>query len=749
MKNILFSISLLLCAQFVHSQNINVNGTITNKNNKPVKGANISIKNSYDGTTSDSVGKFSFVWEDKQNDSLQVTATDYIPFEIRLKNENKDIHLNIQLLEEISELNAVVVTSAGSFMTGNNKNGVVVMSSLDVVTTSQNADITSALKFLPGAQQVGEAEGLFVRGGTGAETKQYMDGAVIHNPYFRGNENFAQRGRFNPYLFEGTTFSTGAYSALYGDALSSVVLLNTVDLPRQSEVSFTVSPIMLGSGFQKLTKDKQKSFGVNYGFTTVAPYYSVFNSVGEFFKGPAFHTADANFRAKTKRGGMLKTFVSFGYNKIGMRMANVDSSYLNDETDIQNRNIYANIFWEEYLNNGWKMSWSNSYTNNLDKINSLVVDKENNAKQFSPEIYWMNNKFFKLNNEQNSVQSRLVFEKKLKQLDRLRMGVEYNFYQVDFNYNNINRLLKDNYSAAFAEMDKYFTKHLALTVGARAEYSSLIGKTNLAPRASMVYRIAPGNIVSAAYGIFYQRPENEFLLVNDKLNYTKAHHYLINYTYANKLRLFRAEVYYKQYNDLIKTIPVNVYQRNYNNNGNGYAKGVDIFWKDKQSIPGFEYWLSYSYIDTKRDFLNYSSMLQPAYATPHTFSVVAKKFFMPIKTQFNLTYTFATGRPYYFFAPDNTGGFNKLDEGKTINYNNVGFSINYVPSVGKLNAKNSVVYVFTVSNLLNSKHIYGYNYSYNGQFKTPIVPMSRQFFFIGCFINIGADRSQQVINNNL
>jgi vitamin B12 transporter len=87
------------------------------------------------------------------------------------------------LKEQLSELKAVTIT-AGSFTAGDAKRGAV-LSSLDVATTAgSNADITAALKTLPGAQQVGEQEGLFVRGGAGYEAKQYIDGTLVNNPYY-------------------------------------------------------------------------------------------------------------------------------------------------------------------------------------------------------------------------------------------------------------------------------------------------------------------------------------------------------------------------------------------------------------------------------------------------------------------------------------------------------------------------------------------------------------------------------------
>src|SRR5205085_8456350 len=116
-------------------------------------------------------------------------------------------------------------------------------------------------------QQIGESEGLFVRGGTGYETKQFIDGTLVNNPYYSSVPDIAQRGRFSPNLFKGTIFSTGGYSALYGQALSSALILESIDIPERSEVNASIAPIFGGLGFQKVAADRKSSFGANYSYT--------------------------------------------------------------------------------------------------------------------------------------------------------------------------------------------------------------------------------------------------------------------------------------------------------------------------------------------------------------------------------------------------------------------------------------------------------------------------------------------------
>jgi hypothetical protein len=76
----------------------------------------------------------------------------------------------------------------------------------------------------------------------------------------------------------------------------------------------------------------------------------------------------------------------------------------------------------------------------------------------------------------------------------------------------------------------------------------------------------------------------------------------------------------------------------------GDAKGFEMFWRDRKTIKGVDYWVSYSFLDTKRNFLNFPYAIQPKFAATHTASVVVKKYVQNWKTQFNGAYNYASGR---------------------------------------------------------------------------------------------------------
>ena len=724
---------------------IKVSGVTKDNKGHVLGGTSVTLKGTYDGAISDSTGKFSFKTFEKGDFILEAKNLGYKTVEQKITVAKEAITINFSLKEEVNELTAVSVT-AGSFEASDRKRAATVLSSLDIVTTANaNGDITSAIKTLPGAQQVGEQEGLFVRGGAGYETKQFIDGTVVNNPYYTSVQDIAQRGRFSPFLFKGTVFTTGGYSALYGEALSAALILESIDLPDQSQATASLSPLFVGAGLQELAKDKKSSWGINYGYTNVALYFQVVKQTPDYFKMPEFHSADANFRIKTKHGGMIKYYTTFSHNDLGLRRPNIDSSNYKNAFGIQNNNWYNNLSWKENLGRGWKMNMGASFSTNGDVIGSQIQNKFNQPA-FTGAVY-IDSLNFNLSSKQDLSQIKAVFEKRISGISTFRFGSEYWYSVVTAKYNNFfnyNNRLVDHQTAAFGEADLYITNGLAAKIGGRFEQSSLINKTNIAPRISFAYKTGKDAQMSMAYGIFYQKPENIQLYYTTNIGFTRATHYIINYQKMNKDYTFRVEAFYKKYEDLVKTYPA------INNNGSGYAQGIELFWRDKKTVKGLDYWVSYSYLDTKRDYLYYPQQLQPNFAANHTASVVAKKFITDWKVGFNASYTYATGRPYYLMLPNSTSTkYDIKDQGTTIPYNNLSMSFEYLPNLGKKNAKTFMVLFASVTNILNYNAVYGYNYSHDGSYKIPVTPPANQFFFIGCFLSWGVDRSQDAINNNL
>ncbi|MEO8414861.1 MAG: TonB-dependent receptor [Ginsengibacter sp.] len=752
MQRLLFLVFILI--SITGNAQVKISGRITDNHNKILPGISVSIRDSYDGATSDSSGKYYFVTSEKGVHVLQASATGYKSFEQNINIDATSLNIDISLKEEITELKAVVI-SAGTFEASDQKRASA-LNPIDIVTTaSANGDITNAIKTLPGTQQVGESEGLFVRGGTAAETKIYIDGTLVNKFFYSSEPDLATRGRFNPFLFKGTIFSSGGYSALYGQALSSVLLLESIDLPEKTSASLGFSYLAANAGFQKLSENKKSSWGITYAYTNLSLVYNLIKQKLDYFKVPVLNEGDANFRIKTSATGMLKYFGSFSTTNVGFRNQDVDSLNLKDAFGLKNLYMYHNLSWREKIGHGWRLSTGASFCTNRDDINNELQNADNKKQLMTNDsLYAYKN--FNLVNEGHYANAKVVLEKRLFNLSAVRFGGEYNYSNEKTSYTQYNgalypRTIKENIFSGFAETDIYVTNDIAAKIGLRAEHSQLLHKTNVAPRISVAYKFPDNSQFSLAYGIFYQDPESKYLPSINQLHFAQATHYIAQYQKISNQRTFRAEIFYKKYKDLFKTglTDYGSYSA-INNAGFGDAKGIEFFWRDKKTIRNVDYWISYSYLDTKRDFLNYPFAIEPSFVSKHTASLVVKKFVTKLKTQFNGSYTFATGRPYYNINYDyNTKTYKIYDDGRTKDYNNVSLSVNYLPSIGKANTKSFTVIVLSLTNVLGADNIYTYNYSANGQNKVAVTPPSKRFFYLGCFISLGIDRSQDAIDNHL
>jgi hypothetical protein len=327
---------------------------------------------------------------------------------------------------------------------------------------------------------------------------------------------------------------------------------------------------------------------------------------------------------------------------------------------------------------------------------------------------------------------------------KLNFGAEQFVTDFNENYSDPDFTAKlgfnNNISAAFTEADIIFSRKLALKLGARGEYSQLFKEFNISPRASFAYKTGKNSQLSLAYGDFYQQPESDVLKFTNNLEAQNTQHYILNYQYSANNRIFRAEVYRKQYNNLVtynEDFPN--FDSTFLNDGNGYAQGLDLFWRDNKSLKNIDYWVSYSYLDTERKYKNYPVSATPSFANKHNVSVVGKYWIDDWKSQIGISYQFGSGRPY---TDLNQPGFLQ----KTAkSYNNVSLNWAYLISQQK------ILYV-SINNVTAFKNVNGYQYANspdsNGNFaRRELRPAEDQFFFVGFFWTISDDGKDNQLDN--
>jgi hypothetical protein len=725
MKRILFL--LFTITQFTIIAQTTISGKVTDSKKQPILGASVYLDGTYDGTSTNEKGEFSFTTEEKGSQTLVISFVSYEAY-VKTDNVSKFKNLQIKLRDDVNALDAVTI-NAGTFKAGE-KAKVTVLKPLDIVTTaSAVGDVLGALQTLPGTSANPENGRLFVRGGSADETQIFIDGVRVFTPYSPTPNNAPTRGRYSPFLFKGISFSTGGYSAEYGQALSGVLDLTTIDKPDQEKTE--VSLMTLGVGIGNTQIWDRNSLSVNASYINLGPYTAAFPDRNKWLKPYQAGSGEMVYRHSFKDDSMLKVYGAFSYTDLEVIQDNInfDDGF---RFGLNNRNLYINSSYKNKFGNNWRIETGLSFTND----NSEVKIEDD-----------------KIDNNENSAHFKVKIKKQFSSRFRVSFGSEYFITKFDETYNTANNQSFDygfdnNLFASFVETDIFFSKNLATKIGVRAEHSDLLNEFTVSPRLSLSYKSGKNSQFSLAYGQFYQNPSNNYLKFNQDFKAENASHLIANYQHTKKDQIFRIEAYYKDYRDLVKfdTQMAN-FTSNYSNDGTAYAKGIDIFWRQNQKIKNTDYWISYSFLDTERDFRNYPTAATPNFASAHNLSVVGKHWIESLKSQVGFAYNFASGRTYTNF---NEPEFSNNNESRFLNsktkpYNSVSLNWAYLIDQQK-------ILYFSLNNALGTKNVFGYNYkntpNMNGNFdRQAIVPNADSFFFVGFFWTISDDKKSNNLNN--
>ncbi len=684
---------------------VTLKGRVSDGHGRPVAYASVSVKNSLDGGTTDSTGYFSFQTSGKG--ILEVTAVGFVPLEYILTGNPDTLHLVMQNVPR--QLGEVVIT-AGTIEATDDRL-LTILKPVDLMSNaSSTGDIVGAIQNLPGVQRNGGDEtGLFVRGGDATETVVVVDGTTVQNPFFSDVPGVGQRSRFNSFQLKGTSFSTGGYSARYGQALSSVLDLQTTDLPEKSTLSgsFNVAGIIL-SGAQRMENN-----GLEYTLNLMdfGPYYSLSGTNEDFFDKPTSEGLSTRWTSKGDKG-IYKISLNYSTSHTGAAVPDPDDYGMDVRYDLHNENFSMNNSWTYRLTERWKLFTALGYSDNED------------------HILWNDTTFIR---QDRRVQGRAESTYQGKGF-RLTMGAEVQHFNYQEQFDTVEGAFAETLGAGYVEAEFRPVRWFAIKPGLRAEYSGLLGTGDAAPRLALALKTSPYGQVGLAGGLFYQEAPTQYLMFGYRPAFQQAIHYLINYEWIRENRSFRLEAYYKKYSRLVREQGVpytpNPYRTDFgtvDNSGYGYARGIDVFWRDKASIPLLDYWITYSYVDTRRLYQNYPVEATPDFVSRHNLNLILKFLSANGHVFASAGYNFSSGRPYY-----NPGAAFLSDRSPA--YQNASFKISYLATFRKVFA----AFYVNVDDLTNYRNVLGYRYSTDGEEKSPIVPPQYRSILFGVYLSLTA-----------
>jgi hypothetical protein len=699
----LFCLSNMATAQTV------ISGRVKDEKGNALPFASVYLDKSISGTITDTSGKYSFSVSEKGKQLLVASCIGYQTSRDSISLNGKAIVHNVVLKENSVAVQEVVIT-AGAFEANNDKD-VSVLKPLDIYTNAgAGGDIMGAFRTLPGNQAQSEQTGLFVRGGDASESSVIIDGMVVQNPFTSNVPGVSQRSRFTPFQFQGMSFSSGGYSARYGQALSSILELNTFDLPESSNLNLSAGMTGLAASGTKKWISSAIEFSAHYDNT--GPFLHLAKSNFQYSKAPEGGGSSIKYTHSGSHKDLLKCFVKYDGYSSGIDIPNPYTPGTFIPYGLSNKNLYSNISYSRLINKiSIHTQFSGSTNSDEIKWNTLPATNKDWRLQWRGEVvYYVNEKL------------------------KILMGTEIQRYKFSQTYDTLQLNYNELITAGYIESEWKPIKWFALKAGLRYENSILLDKNNLAPRLALAVGTGVYSQISLATGMFYENPDKKYLLEGFRPNFQEANHYIINFQRIKNDRTFRVEAYYKSYNQLVRELTNQFDPNSYryinpnaliNNSGNGYAQGIEFFWRDKASIHNFDYWFSYSYIDTKRLYENYLAKASPTFIADNNLNILAKYFIEVLQLNVGLSYTYASGRPYYnpqsAFLSD-----------RTPEYRNLSANMSYLMTIGKYFA---VAYI-SVDNIPGRKNIFGYRYSPDGSQRYPVLPALDRWVYAGFTISL-------------
>ncbi|MDO9137679.1 MAG: carboxypeptidase-like regulatory domain-containing protein, partial [Lutibacter sp.] len=245
-KGILIIVCLMMAMQVVNAQTGKVTGKILDGDyNDVLAFANVSVKNTEKGTTSDFEGiyalelkegvyslVFSFIgYESKEITEIKVKANEVITINVTLNSS--------VLLKEVMVTSSARQNTEASILFYQKKSATLINGlSIASINKTGASNIASAIKSVPGVS-VQDGKYVYVRGLGDRYTKSILNGMDI--PGLDPDKNTIQMNIFPTNILENILVIKSASADLPADFTGGVIDIVTKDFPTQKQMEFSVS----------------------------------------------------------------------------------------------------------------------------------------------------------------------------------------------------------------------------------------------------------------------------------------------------------------------------------------------------------------------------------------------------------------------------------------------------------------------------------------------------------------------------
>lgn len=562
-----------------------VRGQVMDQDSKyPVYGANVVVLKSDPilGGATDDQGYFVIENVPLGRIDLRISAVGYNKITISnlLVISGKELNLDFEIEESLSELDAVVLKASEEKVAVNNELATVSARSFNVEETeryagSRNDPARMAANFAGVSGANDSRNDIIIRGNSPAGVLWRLEGIDIPSPnHF---SSFGSTGgpvsMLNNNLLSKSDFITAAFPANYGNALAGVFDLQMRNgNPEKREFLGQIGFNGFEIGAEGPFSSKGKaSYLVNYRYSTLGAFEAVGINFGTGTAIPKYQDLSFKVNIPTEKYGKFVFFGLGGDSDINLLGSDLDLES-EDETDLfgnENDDIYVEsrtgivgVSHTYFFNPNtfYKLTLAASHQRQNVQIDSLSnVDRS------------IVTRYVSLNLRQNKYSAHLMFNQKFDARNNLTAGAILDLYDIIFADSNL--VQRNDQLFWFSEkkgngtslLNQFYVnwqhklnEDITINTGLRSQQFDLSTSMVIEPRLGIKYQLKESQSLSFGYGLHHQlqplpvyytqteQPDGSFQTLNQDLDFTSSHHLAVAYdkSISRDLRV-KGEIYYQ------------------------------------------------------------------------------------------------------------------------------------------------------------------------------------------------------------
>ena len=547
-----------------------IRGSVIDQDSKiPLVGATVIVIGSDPilGATTDIDGRFSIKNVPVGRHDLVVQYLGYEPKPIQQIDvgSGKELVLKIELMESTEQLEEVVVSSKKNASQPSNEMAIVSTRSFSLeqserFAASMNDPGRMALSFAGVNLTDDVTNEISIRGNAPKGLLWRLEGVEIPIPnhfnidgLYAGNVSILSNN-----LLDKSDFSTGAFPAEYGNALSGVYDLR-LRTGNDQKREYTVQVGFMGieaSAEGPFVKGKRASYLVNYRYSTLG----LFKAVGADLGGDlntGFQDLNLKLNFPTNKFGTFSAFLVGGLSDAGFDAEQDSSKWRGGWEQSRVQEDYRNHFVATGISHRYIINPKNYVHTTLaysQSGNNLLHSYLTDSLQFLD--FWHYNVY------NRAIRFSTQFNTKFNAKNNLRYGFNYNrllFSLEDRWANDWGDFYQANGQANFYQLyvsHRYrINANITLIGGLHASYFDVNQKFAFEPRFAFDWRFAPKHKLSLGVGMHSRQESLAFYFVEDGydsgkinryLDYSRAVHVVLGYDFQILKNLnLHTELYYQ------------------------------------------------------------------------------------------------------------------------------------------------------------------------------------------------------------